>query len=152
MYAVPRIYLSLPECTPPPLLNICVRPSQNPPLPTRIYPSLPKYIPGFRLLYVTLPEYTPHLKTYATFPASTHPRIGYGPLLTTRYDAARIYPFQKKKPFLQLHAMLQFIHPSHKIPPLSNIYMRPSRNSPVPPRIYPFQTYNIPLLPKFTAF
>ena len=91
----PRIYSSLPEHTapfqqlyaalqestppsqnnPPPLFNqynIYVRPSQNPPIPSRINPPFqticmshtpppPRIYPSFQQLYATLPESTPPL-------------------------------------------------------------------------------------------
>ena len=79
----------------------------------------------------------------------------YAPLSTTICDPTRIYPslseyihpppFQQYPPFQQLYATLpESTLPSQNIPPFStNVYLRPSKNLLVPPKIYPppFDTY-----------
>ena len=111
----PRIYPSLPEYTP--LFNTYMRPSQNLPLPSRIYPpfqhlyaTLPESTPppqkitlssttvilcDVPKIYPSFPEYTPppFQQLYATLPESTHPSRNIPPpFSTTKCDISRIYP------------------------------------------------------------
>ena len=103
-----------------------MRPSQNLPLPPRLYPP-------FQQLYATLPESTP-------------PSLNIPPFSTTICAPPRIYPPPRiYLPFQQLYPPLQeSTPPSQNIPPLFNSYMRPSQNLSLPPRIKPlFHNYNI---------
>ena len=162
----PRIYLFLPEYTPPP-------PSQQ------LYATLPEYtlpsqnIPPLfnKCICATLPEYTPpslpprihppFQQLNATFPEST-------PLSTTIIlcDAPRMYPslpeytpppfqqlymtlpestppFQNIPTFQQLYyytTLPEYFPPSISpriYPPSFNNYMRHSQKLPLPPRIPP---------------
>ena len=93
--------------------------------PPRIYPSLPAYTctPLFnKILFIcaTLPAYTP---LFNKFNRATPPP-----------PKKKIYP-----PFRYLLKCLRIPEstpPSQKIPPfLTNLYVRPSQNLPLPPRI-----------------
>ena len=144
------ICATLPESTPPSQnilpfsTNLYVRPSQNLPLPPRIYPLFNKCRP----IYVTLPE-------------STSPSQNIPPFSPTICDPLRIYPSQNIPPF----STNVYVRPSQNIPlplkiyPLFNHYVRPSHNLPLPRRIYSslFNNYNImrpfqnrPLPPEYT--
>ena len=101
-----------------------MRPSQNPPLPPRIYPH-------FQQIYATLPESTP--------PSQNIPP----PFLVTIFDYHRIYPSLPEYTPL----FYTYVRPSQNLPLPPRIYplpfyflatiMRPSQNLPLPPRIYP---------------
>ena len=149
--------IRLPESTPP---------SQNiPPFstticePPRIYPSLPEYTPFSTNVCATLPsqnhpppppEYIPFSTTIILCgPSRIYPSPESTPLFkqfmcatTTICDPPRINPSPQNIPlFQQLHATFpESTPPSQNIglPPfLTNVYVRPSRNLPLPPRIYP---------------
>ena len=130
----PRIYPFLPEYTP--FFKNYMRPSQNIPLPPRIYPSFQKLYailpnstppsqitpPPFQQLYATLPESTPPSQNLPS-PSQNIPPFSTTIILC---DPARIYPL------------------SQNIPPLFNNSMRRSQNVPLFPRIYPpFQLMHI---------
>ena len=153
-YMRPSQNLSLPSRYNLFSTNVYVRPppppSQNLPLPPRICPPFNNYLrssqnlplpPRYNIfsanVYVRPPltESTPLSKNmppfqqlYAILPESTPPsRNIYTP------------PFQQYPPFQQLYATLpESTLPSQNIPPFStNVYLRPSKNLLVPPRIYP---------------
>ena len=106
-----QLYATFPESTPPSQniglppfsTNVYVRPSQNLPLPPRIYPP-------FQQLYATLPESTPPFQNISLFnKCMCDPRRIYPP--------PRIYP-----PFQQLHATLpESTPPSQNIPPFQQL-------------------------------
>ena len=115
----PRIYPSLPESTPL-STNVYVRPSQNLPLPSRIYPP-------FQQLNATLPESTLRLSP---------PRIYPPPFFsTTMCDSQNLYPSSPENNHLFNNCM----RPSQNLPlppriyPFFNTYMRPSQILPPPP-------------------
>ena len=99
--------------------------------PPRIYPSLPEYIPLLNKYIImrrshNLPRppkiYPPFQQLCATLPESTPPSQNIPPFSTNILlcDAPKIYP------------------PSQNIPPfLTHLYVRPSQNLPLPPKIYP---------------
>ena len=119
-----------------------MRPSQNPPLPPRIYPSVqhlyatpppPQSTPPsqnkplFQQLCATLPESTPPSRNIplfqqlcATLPKSNPPSQNIPPFSTPMCHPPRIY-----------HSLPEYT------PSLFSYYMRPSQNLPLPPRIYP---------------
>ena len=184
----PRIYPSLPEYTPlfqqlyatlpespPPSQDTSslfnnyniLRPSQNLPLPPRIYPPFqqlyyyatlpestlpPRTHPSSTTLcdapriYPSFPEYTPLFNkcTCATLPESTPPSQNIPPFSTTIYAtlAESTSPSHNIPPFPQLYyyeTLPESTPPSQNILPFStNLYVRPSQNLPLPPRIYPF--------------
>ena len=117
----PITHPSLPEYTP--LFNNynILRPSQNLPLPPKIYPH-------FQQLYANLPESTP-------------PSQNIPPLSTTICDPPRIYPSMPKYTIL----FNNYMRPSKNLPVPLGIYplfhnyniMRLSQILPLPPRIYP---------------
>ena len=124
MSSNPRIYPSLPEYTPF-STNVYVRPSQNLPLPPRIYPP-------FQQLYATLPECTP--------PSQNIPPFSTTIILC---DPPRIYPSLPE--YTPLCNNYNIMRPSQNIPLLprisplfQQIYMCD------PPRIYPPPSQNIP--------
>ena len=88
----PRIYPSLPEYTP--LFNNYMRPSQNLPLPPRIYPPFNKCI------CATLLEYTP--------------------FSTTICDPPRIYPSLSE--YTPLFNKCIYVRPSQNIPDIYAIF------------------------------
>ena len=149
--------IRLPESTPPsqnipPLFNNYMRPSQNIPLPPRIYslfnkcmcdPTLPESPPP-------PPEYIPFSTTIILcgpsriypFPESTPLFNQFMCATTTICDPPRIHPSPQNIPlFQQLYATFpESTPPSQNIglPSFStNLYMRPSHNLPLLPRIYP---------------
>ena len=99
-----------------------MRPSQNLPLPPRLYPP-------FHQLYATLPESTPPSYNITPPPFNNYMRPSHNLPLSPR-----IYP-----PFQQIHMCDPLrIYPS--LPDYTLLfknYMRPSQNLPLPPRIYP---------------
>ena len=121
---LPESNPTLPQYTP--LFNYCVPPSQNSPLPPRIYPLFNNY-------NIMRPSQNPPLP----------PRI-YPPFKPIYMcDPPRIYPSLPSKipppPFQQLYATPpESTPPSQNIPPFSAIvYVRPSQNLLFSPRIYP---------------
>ena len=100
-------FATLPESTPPsqnisPLFNNCIRPSQNLPLPPRIYPPFKELLlcdppriyppsrntpPPFKKLHATLPESTPPSQNLPHFSTNLYGRATWNPLLSPR-----IYP------------------------------------------------------------
>ena len=131
-----------------------MRPSQNLPLPPRIYPPFqsiyvcdnnymrpshpsPQNLPVFQQLYATFPESTPPSQNIGLPPFSTHVYVRPSQNLPL---PPRIYP-----PFQQLYATLpESTPPFQNISPFQQMYVRPSQNLPLPPRIYPlFNNYNI---------
>ena len=164
---------TLPESTPPSSnippfsTNSCVRPSQNPPLPPRIYlPFQPIYVcdppriypslntPRFStticdppIIHPYLPEYTPLFNNYNIMRPSHNPPLPpriylpFQPIYVC--DPPRIYPSQNTPRFSTTICDPPIIHPYlPEYTPLFNNYniMRPSQNLPLPPRIYlPFQ-------------
>ena len=137
--------------------NVYVRPP--PPLTESTPPS--KNMPPFQQLYAILPESTPPSKIYHLFnkcicatpppplTESTPPSKNMPPFNNYMRSYQNlplplgIYtpppPFQQYPPFQQLYATLpESTLPSQNIPPFStNVYLRPSKNLLVPPRIYP---------------
>ena len=96
-----------------------MRPSQNIPLPPRIYPLFNKC-----MCDPTLPESTPPPPEYISFSTTI---ILCGP--------PRIYPSPESTPLFN-----QFMCATTTIcdfPFSSNVYVRPSQNLPLLPRIYP---------------
>ena len=151
MYSALRIYPSLPEYTPS-LTTIC-----DPPI---IHPSLPEYTPLFNNYNILRPSQNlplppkiyPHFQQlYANLPESTPPSQNIPPLSTTICDPPRIYPSIPKYTLL----FNNYMRPSKNLPvplgiyPLSHNYniMRLSQILPLPPRIYPpplsFKNYKI---------
>ena len=122
----PRIYPSLTEYTPFLFNNYNImRPSQNLPLPSRIYRPLFN-----KLLCAILPESTPPSQN---IPPPPFQRIDI-------CDPSRIYSSsQKIPPFQQMHMFdPPSIYPSlPESTPLLNNYVRPFRNLPLPPRMHP---------------
>ena len=128
--------LRLPESTPP---------SQNiPPFstticdPPRIYSFLPEYTPFQQLIlcdppriYPSLPEYTSPLSTTTCDPPRTY------------YSLPEYIPFFNK--FI-CGTLLESTPPSQNISLFStNLYVRPSQNLPLSPKIYPlFNNYMWP--------
>ena len=91
MSSDPRIYSSLQECTP--LFNNynIMRPSQNIPLPPRIYPFQQIYMCDPTRIYPSLPEYTPFSTTVCD-PFRKYPSLPeYTPFSKTICDPPRIY-------------------------------------------------------------
>ena len=159
----PRIYPSLPKYTPlfnkficatlpqstppsqsiPPLsANLYVRPSQNLPLPPKIYPSFQQiYMCDPPTIYPSLPEYTPLISQFkcATLPESTHLSQNTPPFSTNIYVRPShnlplppiIYP--PYQPIYMSHPRLR-IYPSS---PFYN-YMRYSKNTPQSLNMPPF--------------
>ena len=125
-----------------------MRPSQNLPLPSRLYPL-------FQQLYSTLPESTP-------------PSQNILPFSTTIIlcDRPRIYPSPPE--YTPRFSNYYIMRPFRNLPLPPRVYllfnkyniMRPSQNVPLPPKIYPlFQQlyiYNLPriypFLPEYTPF
>ena len=124
---------------PPPLFKNYMRPSQNLPLPSRIYPpfqqiamcdppriypTLPEYTPPplfNELIFATLPESTHPPRIYplfnkcicATHPASTPPFQNLPHFSTTMCDPPGIYPcLPECTPLLTTKCDLPRIHPS----------------------------------------
>ena len=127
-----------------------MRPSQNLPLPPRIYsPFQPIYMCDSPKIYPSLPEYTPLFNKciYATLPESTSPSQNIPPFSPTTCDPLKIYPSQ----IIPSFSTNVYVRPSQNIPlplkinPLFNNYVRLSQNMPLSPRIYssPFNNYNI---------
>ena len=141
-----------------------MRPSQNLPLPPRIYPffqqlyatipestSPSQNIPPFQQLYATLPESTPPSQNIPPFqpiymcdPPRIYPSLpesSRSPFSTTISDLPRIYPsLSEYTPILQLYATLpESTPPSRNILPFFNNYnsMRPSQKSTPPSKNYP---------------
>ena len=109
--------LPLPPRIPPLSTNLYVRPSQNLPFPLRIYPPLNNCMRPSQNLPLP-PRIYPLLHKFicATLPESTPPSHNKPPLSTT----SRIYPsLPEYTPFS------------------TNLYVRPSQNLPLPPKIYP---------------
>ena len=104
-----------------------MRPSQNLPLPPRIYPFFNNAMRCSQNLPLFPKIYTLFNKcTCATLSESSPPSQNIPPFLTTICDPPRIYPSLPK------------------YTPLFHNYMRPSQNLPLPPRIYPlFHKYII---------
>ena len=167
------ICATLPESTfpsqniPPLSANLYVRPSQNLPLPLRIYPpfqqiymcdppriypSLPECTPLFnKFICVTLSEFTPPSQNIPTLSANLYVRPSqnlplpeYTPLLTNVY----VRPSQNLSLPPRIYPPYQPIYmcdPPRTYPslpeytPLFNKYIcvRPSQNLLLPPRIYP---------------
>ena len=145
-----------------------VRPYQNLPLPSKIYPPpFSTTICDPPRIYPSLPEYTPFLITvlYATLSESTPLSQNIPPpFSTTICDPPRIYSsLPEYTPFsiTVLYATLpESTPPSQNMSSFStNLYVRPSHNLPLPPRIYPplFNNYmrpcqNLPYpsLPEYT--
>ena len=114
-----RIYPSLPE--PPFSANLYVRPSQNLPLPFRIYPS-------FQQLFAPSQNLPPLSK--------------YTPLSTTIYDHPIIYPLSLRiyppPPFNNLMRHTQYQPPLLEYSTLFNKFICATLpESTLPPRIYP---------------
>ena len=145
MCGPPRIYPSLPEYTSL-SANLYVRPSQNLPLPPRIYPPFQQiYMCDPPRIYPSLPEYTPLFTKYicATLPESTPPAQNI-PLFSTTMllcGAPGIYPsLSEYTPFQQLYGTLsETTPPSENAPPFFDNYMTPP----------PPSSQNIPLLPLY---
>ena len=173
----PRIYPSLPEYTPF-SINLYVRPSQNLPLPPRIYPPFQQmYMCDPPRIYPSLSEYTPLFNNYVR-PSQNLPLPPFN-----NYNIMRSYqdlplPLRitllfnqfmcailpgSTSPSQNIHPFSKFIcatlpestPPSHNIPPFQKMYMCD------PLRIYPslpeynsiFNNYmrpsqNLPLPPR----
>ena len=103
------------------LFNNYMPPSQNLPLPPRIYPP-------FQQLNATLSESTPPSKNIPPFSTTI-----------ILCDPLRIHPsLPEYPPFQQLYATLpESTPPSQNMPPLFNNSMQHSHNLPLPLRIYP---------------
>ena len=105
--------------------------------PPRIYFSIPEYIPFSTILCarssqnLPIPEYTPLFNKFkfvcATFPESSPHFKNITPFSTTICDTPRIYP-----------SLTDYTSP----PFSTNVYVRSSRNLPLPPRIYPPPLFN----------
>ena len=120
-----------------------MRPSQNLVLPPRILPSFSptKFDPPTTIilydavrhsqnLFPSIPKYTPFFNNYiyATIPEATPPSQNIPPLSPIISEPPRIYP-----------SFLNYTTFS------TNLYVRPSQNLPLPPRIYPaFQKHMRP--------
>ena len=126
------ICATLPESTPSsqniPLLsaNLYVWPSQNLPLPARIYPPYqPIYMCDPARIYSFLPEYSPLISQFicVTLPESTPPCQNIPPLSANLY----VRPCQNLPLYPRIY------------PPYQTIYMCD------PPRIYPFLPEYTPL-------
>ena len=122
-----------------------MRPSQNLPLPPRLYPP-------FQQLYVTLPESTSHsqnipsVSTTICDPPRIHPSQNIPPPFSTTIilcDPPRIYPSPPQNIPPPPFKLIYMCNPPRIYPslpeytPLFNKYMRLSQNLPLPPRIYP---------------
>ena len=137
----PRIYPSLPEYTPlfnkficatlpestppsqnlPPFsTNLYVRPSQNLPLPPRIYPPplQQMYMCNPLRIYPNLPEYTLLFNKFicATLPESTPPSQNLHPPCQSIYmcDPPKIYPSLPE--YTPLFNNYNIMRPSHNLP------------------------------------
>ena len=135
MSSDPSIYPSLPEYTPY-STNLYVRPSQNLPLPPRIYSPLKttRILCDAPRIYPISPKYTPPpppstticstLRIYPFLPEYTPPPFSTTMLLC---DAPRINPFLPEyTPFQQLNATLpETTHPSENTPPFLELYEPP---------------------------
>ena len=117
-----------------------MRPSQNLPLPPRLYPL-------FKQLYSTLPESTP-------------PSQNILPFSTTIIlcDRPRIYPsLPENTPRFNNYNIMR---PFRNLPLPPRIYllfnkyniMRPSQNVPLPPKIYPLFQQLYTTFPEYTPF
>ena len=151
------ICATLPESTPPSQnilpfsTNLYVRPSQNLPLPPRIYPPFQQmYICDPPIIYLSVPEYTPFLTNYMR-PSQNLPLPDYTPL----FNKCIVRPSQNIPLPLKINPLFNnYVRPSQNMPLPPRIYsslfnnyniMRPFQNRPLPPRIYPsiFNNYNI---------
>ena len=170
LYVRPCQNLLLPPRIYPPYQPICATlPEPTPPLriyppyqpiymcdPARIYSFLPEYSPLIsQFICVTLPESTPPCQNIPPLSANLYVRPCQNLLLPPRIfpsyqpiymcDPTRIYPsLPEYTPLISqfICATLPESTPlSQNIPPLSdNLYVPPSQNLPLPPRIYsPFQ-------------
>ena len=123
-----------------------MRPSENLPLPPRIYPLFqPLYMCDPPRIYSSNQEYTLIFNKFicATLPESPPPppKIPSIPPIFNKFIYA---------------TLLESTPPSKNIRPFStNLCVRPSQNLPLTPRIPPFSTnlyvrpsYNLPLLPR----
>ena len=117
----PRINTSLPGFTP---LSWFDEMSFDP----RIHPSFPEYTPFLTItcdppkIHCSFQNIPPSQQLYATLPESTPPSQNIILFLTTVCDPPRIYP-----------SLPEYTTFSTTI----YIYVRPSQNLPLPPRIYP---------------
>ena len=162
----PIIYRSLPEYTP--IFNNFMRPSQNLPLPPRIYPLFNNYMWPFQNLPLTPRIYPPFQQLYATLPESTspsqniplfstiicdHPRIylslpEYTPFSTTICDRPRIYPSLPEStpsPFSTTISDLPRIYSSlSEYTPILQLFATLPESTPLSRNIPPFfNNYNI---------
>ena len=124
--------------------NLYVRPSQNLPLPPKIYPP-------FQQLYATLPESFPPTQNIPPFHFNNHVRHSQNlPLPPRIYPLnfqqmymcypPRIYPYLPEYTPFSTTVLCDSprIYPSlPEYTPLFNNYMWPSHNTPLLPRIYP---------------
>ena len=151
LYLPPRIYpafqqfyATLPESTPPPqnippfqqlyaTLPESTHPSQNiPPFstttivcdPPRIYPSLPEYTPLFNN----------YMRPSQNLPLS--PRI-YFPFQQRQYYATPLPPQNLPTTIILSNPPRIYSSLPEYTPFSTNLYVRPSQNLPLPPRIYP---------------
>ena len=140
-----------------------MRPSQNLPLPPRIYPTFQQLyaihpestppsqnIPHFSTtmilcdpprIYPSLPEYTPlfnnymrHSQNFPSLPEYTLPFNNYATLPESTSTSQNIPHFSTTIILCDPPRIYPFL-PEYT--PLCNNYMRPSHNLPLPPRIYP---------------
>ena len=125
-------------------------PSQNIPLfaktiivcdPPRIYPFFPEYNPLFnKFTCATLLESTtPSQNITPLFNTYKQPSQNLPPFSIPICEPPRIYPsFPEYTPVFKKFTcatLLESTPPSQNIDPLSNTYMQPSHNLPLPPRI-----------------
>ena len=125
-----------------------MRPSQNLPLPPKIYPFLNTYVRPSQNLPPPSQNIAPFQYLYATLPESTSPSQNIPPFQQIYMcDSPRILspplPEYRSIPLLNKFTFLS------EYTPLFNNYMRPSQNLPLPPRIYPlFNKFTCATLPE----